>query len=105
MANWENNIKLEVRLPYCTQGCTLDYLKAELNISPEDIWFSGNDRDSRVWKAYITWGDYPILVIGKATNTPKKGDISTTYNVTAWCSCDGMTAGHEQYNVKVLSYN
>lgn len=50
MAIWNNRIKLEVQLPYITQGCTLDYLKAELNITNEDIWLSG-----MYWKAYIAW--------------------------------------------------
>lgn len=105
MAYWKENINVEVMIPYITQGCTIGRLTAKLSITPSDIWFSGNDCDSRVWKAYISWGDYPILIIGKATNTPGHGDQATTYKVTAWCSCDGMTSGKEQYKTKVLSYN
>ena len=105
MAHWNNNIKIEVKLPYITQGCTLDYLTANLNITNEDIWFSGHDKGNLCWKAYIAWGDYPILIIGKATTNDGKTFNTTTYKVTAWCSCDGMTKGKEQYKTRVLSYS
>lgn len=94
MANWSNYIKLEVQLPYVTQGCTLGYLKAELKITNEDIWLSG-----MYWKAYIKWGDYPILVMGKITT---KYNL-TNYKVSAWCTTDGMTNGKEQYKCRVVS--
>ncbi len=105
MANWKNNISLEVKLPYITQGCTLDYLTANINISSEDIWFSGHDKDSLCWKAYISYGNYPILVIGKATTKNGRDFSTTTYKISSWCSCDGMTKGKEQYRTKVLSYS
>ena len=104
MANWKNKIVVEVKLPYTTQGCTLDYLTAKLEITSEDIWFTGHDRESRMWKAYIAWGDYPIIVMGKTTNTPKHGDQPTTYKVKAWNTCDGLDHGNEQYKTKVISY-
>lgn len=105
MANWNNNIALEVKLPYITQGCTLDHLTAKINVTSEDIWFAGHNKSNLCWKAYIPWGDYPILVIGKATTTNGHDRRTTTYKVTAWCSCDGMTKGKEQYKTKVISYN
>ena len=105
MANWKKRIKVEVNVPYYTQNtCELKHQTYEQNISAEDIWFSGNDRDSRVWKAYIPIGEHPILYIGKTINTPKQGDCPTTYKVRAYCSCDGMTVGKEEYKVRVLSY-
>ena len=105
MAHWNNNIEVEVKLPYITQGCTLDYLTANLNVTNEDIWFSGHDKESLCWKAYIPWGDYPILIIGKATTNDGKLFNTTTYKVTAWCSCDGMTKDKERYKTRVLSYS
>ena len=105
MPKWNNNIKIEVKLPYITQGCTLDYLTAKLNITNEDIWFSGHDKEGLCWKAYVTWGDYPILVFGKATTNDGKLFNTTTYKVTAWCSCDGTNKGKEQYKTRVLSYS
>lgn len=105
MANWKNNIEVEVRLPYITQGCTLDYLTAKINVTDEDIWFSGNSLEDFCWKAYIRYGDYPILIIGKATTKDGRTAKTTTYKVSAWCSCDGMTKGKESYKTKVVSYN
>ena len=105
MAYWNNNITIEVKLPYITQGCTLDYLTAKINITSEDIWFDGHDKDSLCWKAYVHYGDYPILVIGKATTNNGRDFNTTTHKVTAWHSWDGMTKGKEQYRRKVLSYS
>ena len=104
MANWNESIRVEVKLPYITHGCTLGRLTAEITITASDIWFSGHDRESRVWKAYVHWGDYPVLIMGKAVNTPKHGDRQTTCKVGAWCSCDGMIAGKEKYATRVLAY-
>ncbi len=104
MANWNKDITLEVTLPYITQGCTLGHLDAKIRILSEDIWFDGHDKDSLCWKAYVRYGDYPILVMGKAT-TKKGRDFNTsTYKISAWNTCDGMTKGKEQYRTKVLSY-
>lgn len=110
MAYWKENIDIEVRLPYITQGCTTDYLTAKFLVTPSDIWFSGNDRDSRVWKANVHYGDYNILVTGKAVNTPEHGDRMTTYKVKAYHTFDGMFpagewVGDREYKTRVLSYN
>ena len=105
MANWKNNIEIEVRLPYTTQICTLDYLTAKINVTNEDIWFSGVSLEDFCWKAYIRWGDYTILIIGKATTKDGKTAKTTTYKVSAWCTCNGFTKGKESYKAKVVSYN
>ncbi len=105
MANWEKKINLEVRLPYVTQGCTLGHLTAKIKILSEDIWFFGHSKDALWWKAYIRYGDYPILVIGKATTTNGHDFKTTTHKVSAWCSCDGLTKGKEQYKTKVIAYS
>ena len=104
MANWNNNIALEVKLPYITQGCTLDHLTAKINVTSEDIWFSGHCIENFCWKAYVSWGNYPILIIGKATTKDGKTAKMTTYKVSAWSTYDGMTKG-KQYKTKVISYN
>ena len=104
MANWNNYITLEVTLPYVTQGCTLGQLTARIHIDMDDIWFSGHDKESLCWKAYVPYGDYPILVIGKATTTNGRDFKTTTHKVSAWCSCDGMTKGKERYKTKVIAY-
>ena len=104
MANWKNKIVVEVKLPYITQGCTLDYLTAKITVSTEDIWYSGHNRETRKWKAYIRWGEYPILLFGKAVNTAKNIDRPTTYKVEAWNTCDGVEHGNEKYKTKVKFY-
>lgn len=104
MAYWKNKIVVEVKLPYITQGCTLDYLTAELTVTREDIWYSGYDRESRKWKAYIGYGDYLILLYGKAVNTPEHGDRPTTCKIEAWNTADGMERGCEKYKTKVRLY-
>ena len=104
MANWKNNISVEVKLPYTTQGCTLGYLTAKLNITNEDIWFS--DTYGLCWKADLSWGDYRILVIGKATTKDYKTCATTTYKVSAWPTWDGMNkAEGKQYKCRVVSYS
>jgi hypothetical protein len=92
-------------------------MTAELDITASDIWFDGVDCESRVWKAYLHWGDYPLLVVGKATNTPKHGDKATTFRVKVYHTFDVMNPaeGHEgpdpyvskprKYPSRVLSYN
>lgn len=111
MANWNNSITVEVQLPYYTQGGTVDFTTAGFRIDMSDVWFSGNDRDSRVWKALVHWGDRMILVIGKTVNTPKRGDQPTTYKVTAWHTFDGIypaakwVGKYRGYKTKVLNYD
>ena len=95
MAYWKNEIKVQVTLPYITQGGTLGNLYPEITITSEDIWFLDG-----YWKAYIAWGDYPILFYGKATRNGM-----TTHKVQAFCSCDGTSKGKEEYKVKVISYD
>ena len=95
MANFRNEITLRVSFPYVTQGCTLGILNAEITVHADQIWLSGEK-----WKAYAPWGNYPILVTGKATRK-----ANTTYKVKAFCSWDGMHESKEEYKVKVISYN
>lgn len=112
MANWKNKIVVEVKLPYTTQGCTLDYLTAKLEIQHDSVWISGNDADSIRWKSEQHYGDYRILVSGKARPAPKREqqwlfDVvcrTTTHKVTAFCTHDGMNNGSEYYKTKVISY-
>ena len=104
MAIWNNNITIEVILPYVTQGCTLGHATVKINITSEDIWLSGDSKDSLRWKAYIRYGEHPILITGKATTKDGKTAATTTHKVTAWCTCDGMTKGKEQYKAKVVTY-
>jgi len=112
MTNWKKKIVVEVKLPYTTQGCTLDYLTAKLEILPDSVWINGYDRDSLRWNSEQHYGDYRILVSGKARPAPKREqkfmfDVvcrMTTYKVTAFRTTDGTTNGTEQYQAKVISY-
>ena len=104
MANWKKNITLEVKLPYCTQNtCKLRYNTVKIDVDISDVWFSGVSKESRVWKAYVRWGDRPMLIVGKANNTAKHGDVPTTYKVGAWATYDGINVGWE-YKAKVVRY-
>lgn len=95
---WSDNITIEVRLPYITQGCALGYLSAKLDITAEDIWLSW----SGDWKCCISYGDAKILLSGK--NVLKNGEfIHTTHKVKATNTYDGINHGNEQYKVKVLA--
>ena len=104
MAYWKNKIVVEVKLPYITQGCTLGYLTAELTITREDIWYVGHDHESRKWKAYVGYGEYPIILSGKAVNSTARGDRPTTDKIEAWNTADGMEHGREKYKTKVKLY-
>ena len=113
MANWKNKIVVEVKLPYTTQGCTLDYLTAKIEILQDSVSFSGHNKDTLRWKSEQSYGDYRILISGKAVTAPKKKQKfvysvvcrTTTYKVTAFYTYDGINNGNEQYKVKVISYN
>lgn len=88
MANWKKNIRIEVRLPYITHGCTLGYINAKIDVSISDVWISGN-----AWKASISWGEYSLMVSGKATYTTSGIARPTTYKVSV-----------SDYKSKVISY-
>ena len=103
MANWKNFIKILVRLPYTTQGLTLDYCWYDLEITREDIWFSG-DSDSLRWVAYFSIGEHRLLLSGKSCIKNAEISGTTTYKIQAWNTYDGIRKGREQYRTKVLSF-
>lgn len=105
MANWNKHIRVEVKLPYITQGCTLDYFPQDLDITHEDIWISGHNKEALCWKAYFHVGEYPILIMGKATTKDGKNAKTTTYKLSAWCSVDGTNKGKEQYECRIISFH
>ena len=94
---WNDNITIEVKLPYITQGCTLGYLSAKLDITQDDIWLSWGD-----WKCCISYGDTKIMLSGK--NVYKNGEVlTTTHKVKASNTYDGIHHGNEEYKVKILA--
>lgn len=104
MANWKNNIEIEVRLPYITQGCTLGYYWHYIKLTNEDIWFSG-DVDSLRWKADIRRSNLRLLISGKATTKDGKTCETTTYKLTAFITYNGINNGLEKYKVRLCDYN
>ncbi len=104
MAYWKKFIKLEVRLPYLTQICTLGHIKAELTITDEDIWRLD---DPWKWKAYIRYGDYGISIWGKAVPKGAFDFNATTHCIAAWQTCEGKDTPYnsaEIYKARVLEY-
>lgn len=98
MAYWNKKLTVEVKLPYVTQGCTLDYFTATINILPDDIWIT----EGGLWKAEVYYGDYKILFAGKSTPKGFKGLDTiwqpTTYKVHAFGECD------KHYSCRVVSW-
>lgn len=107
MANWNKSITVEVKLPYTTQGCTLDYLTAKIEILADSVWLVSDDGR---WKSEQYYGDYRLLISGKAVPAgidPKTLFFvcnTTTYKVTAFITHDGINNGNEQYRCRVASY-
>ncbi len=106
MANWNKSITLRVRLPYISQGCTLEYNDADIEVLADSVWFLSADS---IWKSEQHWGDHHLLVIGKATPAGYEDGVflanHTTHKVRVYNTHDGFTPGNEEYEVKVLSYN
>ena len=102
MANWKRKISIEVQIPYVTQGCTIGILRPVIDILDEDVWYS--QRGRICWRAYIPWGDHPILVSGKLSLKRDGSTSTTTCKVRAHCSCDGMTEGKVEYKCRVVGY-
>ena len=100
MATFNNSIKISVRIPYITQGCTLEYSWIDFKITSEDVWYSGN-----VWKASAWYGDNHLLFQGKITNT-RNGEIHTSTNkIRVTNTYDGMYEGYLSFKAKVIEYN
>lgn len=101
--NWNKFIKVEVRLPYITRGCTLGYSRQDLTIYPDSIWFTGHTSENLRWKAEFWLNNRHILISGKAT--PKSTYVFnlTSYKLEATNTHDGIRPGNEKYSVKFIS--
>lgn len=102
MANWSNRITLEVELPHITQGGTDDITKVVFDIHPDEVWDS--ILGYPCWKAYIRWGEHPILVSGKMTIKRNGYCELTTYKVKAHLSIDGSMPSKTEYKCRVVGY-
>ena len=101
---WNEQIKIEVMLPYITQGCTLGHLKAEITIYNDMIWCFGDN--SLTWKASTHYGDEHLLFVGKCEPRIEDGHIvayPTTHKIEVHNTHDGIRPGREQYKAIVIA--
>ena len=104
MKNWNKYITVEIKLFFFYQGQKI-YFNQDLNITGEDIWFTGNDRDSLRWAANFRVNDFNLLISGRAILT-RKGEYKTTVNkLQAFDTFDGIRPSNENYKIRPLFYS
>lgn len=100
MKNWNKYITVEIKLFFIYQGQKV-YFNQDLKITGEDIWFTGNDRDSLRWAANFRVNDFNLLISGRAILT-RNGEYKTTVNkLRAFETFDGIRPRNNSDNYKI----